>query len=68
MRRALILLLLVAQFACRREKKPDAYGNVEATEVVVAAESRPLKAPSPRNQHHRGPIGRLTRALPAFRG
>lgn len=39
MRRTMIFLLLVALLACRREKKPDAYGNVEATEVVVSAES-----------------------------
>ncbi len=34
---ALVLLALTA--ACRRAEKPDAYGNVEATEVVVGAEA-----------------------------
>ncbi len=35
----LTLFLLLPLTACRREKKPDAYGNVEATEVVVGAEA-----------------------------
>lgn len=35
--RAFVLLLFV--IACNREQQPDAYGNVEATEVVVSAES-----------------------------
>jgi HlyD family secretion protein len=34
---ALILLTLTA--ACRKKEQPDAYGNVEATEVVVGAET-----------------------------
>jgi HlyD family secretion protein len=33
------VLLLLLTAACRREEKPDAYGNVEATEVVVGAEA-----------------------------
>jgi HlyD family secretion protein len=35
--RALVLLIAVA--ACNRGPQPDAYGNVEATEVVVSAET-----------------------------
>ena len=31
--------LLVAATACRRGAKPDAYGNIEATEVVVGAQA-----------------------------
>jgi HlyD family secretion protein len=34
---ALVFLVLAA--ACRRAEQPDAYGNVEATEVVVGAEA-----------------------------
>jgi HlyD family secretion protein len=34
---AILILLLVT--ACKREARPDAYGNVEATEVVVGAEA-----------------------------
>jgi len=32
-------LILIAAAACRRAPQPDAYGNVEATEVVVSAET-----------------------------
>ena len=38
MRRALMLSVLIAA-ACTKAPPPDAYGNVEATEVVVAAEA-----------------------------
>jgi HlyD family secretion protein len=34
----MVLLALAAMSACSRKEQPDAYGNVEATEVVVAAE------------------------------
>lgn len=34
-----VLILLVAVTACRKEAEPDAYGNVETTEVVVSAET-----------------------------
>jgi HlyD family secretion protein len=34
-----IVLFLLPLAACRREPEPDAYGNVEATEVVVSAEA-----------------------------
>lgn len=34
-----VVLLLVFSAACNREPEPDAYGNVEATEVVVGAEA-----------------------------
>ncbi|HTJ21365.1 MAG TPA: HlyD family efflux transporter periplasmic adaptor subunit [Gemmatimonadaceae bacterium] len=36
---AAIAALLVAATACRRGPKPDAYGNIEATEVVVGAQA-----------------------------
>ena len=34
-----LLLLLPVAIACHKEKPPDAYGNVEAVEVVVGAEA-----------------------------
>jgi HlyD family secretion protein len=33
------LVLLVAAVACNRERQPDAYGNIEATEVVVGSQA-----------------------------
>jgi HlyD family secretion protein len=33
------LVLLVAAAACNRERQPDAYGNIEATEVVVGSQA-----------------------------
>ncbi|HEU4523126.1 MAG TPA: HlyD family efflux transporter periplasmic adaptor subunit [Thermoanaerobaculia bacterium] len=36
---AVLLLLLTTVAACRSEPEPDAYGNVEATEVVVSAKA-----------------------------
>ena len=33
------VLVLLAAIACRRDDQPDAYGNVETTEVVVSAEA-----------------------------
>lgn len=52
MRSRMIVLLLLA-LACRREQPPDAYGNVEATEVVVSAESSGrIEAFSPRDGDH----------------
>jgi len=39
MRRSLLSLLLLTAAACTKTETPDAYGNVEATEVVVAAEA-----------------------------
>lgn len=49
--RMIVLLLLV--MACRREQQPDAYGNVEATEVVVSAESSGrIESFSPRDGDH----------------
>ena len=39
MRTALIVLAIAAAGACRHQPQPDAYGNVEATEVVVSAEA-----------------------------
>jgi HlyD family secretion protein len=36
---AAALLVLIVQGACARKAEPDAYGNVEATEVVVGAEA-----------------------------
>ncbi|HEX2835558.1 MAG TPA: HlyD family efflux transporter periplasmic adaptor subunit [Thermoanaerobaculia bacterium] len=35
----LCLILLTLTAACRKQEQPDAYGNVEATEVVVGAEA-----------------------------
>jgi HlyD family secretion protein len=37
--RALLIVCLVLGAGCRRAAAPDAYGNVEATEVVVGAEA-----------------------------
>lgn len=37
--RGLLLFLILPAGACRRGEQPDAYGNVEATEVVVGAEA-----------------------------
>src|SRR4029077_2605497 len=34
-----VLLLCLAGAACNRAPQPDAYGNVEATDVVVSAET-----------------------------
>ena len=34
-----VLLALMAQAGCAKRAEPDAYGNVEATEVVVGAEA-----------------------------
>ena len=34
-----VLLVVVAGLACHKEKAPDAYGNVEAVDVVVGAEA-----------------------------
>ena len=36
--RAMLAFLAVAAFGCARAEPPDAYGNVEATAVVVASE------------------------------
>ncbi|HYD53357.1 MAG TPA: HlyD family efflux transporter periplasmic adaptor subunit [Gemmatimonadaceae bacterium] len=38
-RAAAVLLLLAISSACRRDEQPDAYGNFEATEIVVSAET-----------------------------
>jgi HlyD family secretion protein len=34
-----VLVVLVTAAACNREKQPDAYGNIEATEVVVGSQA-----------------------------
>jgi HlyD family secretion protein len=48
-----MIVLLFLGLACRREQPPDAYGNVEATEVVVSAESSgKIEAFSPRDGDH----------------
>jgi len=39
MSRSWVLLLVLAGLACHKEKEPDAYGNVEAVDVVVGAEA-----------------------------
>jgi len=39
MSRSWVLLLVLAALACHEEKEPDAYGNVEAVDVVVGAEA-----------------------------
>lgn len=39
LRPGVLLLAVAAASACGREPQPDAYGNVEATEVVVSAEA-----------------------------
>src|SRR5882762_9788957 len=36
---AAVSLALVVQYGCAKSVQPDAYGNVEATEVVVGAEA-----------------------------
>ena len=36
---SLALLLVLTGLACHKEKEPDAYGNVEAVDVVVGAEA-----------------------------
>lgn len=39
MKRACVVITLMCTAACARQQPPDAYGNVEATEVVVGAEA-----------------------------
>ena len=36
---ACVLLAVIVQAGCAKRAEPDAYGNVEATEVVVGAEA-----------------------------
>lgn len=39
MKRYIAAIALLAAVACNREKQPDAYGNMEATEVVVGSQA-----------------------------